>query len=137
MSSLVPYGWDEDWAAAFAPYAAQGLLPGRVVRVDRGSCDLVVTEEGVIRADTTYVTPHDPLRVICTGDWAAVDAPGARDDAVAGDHLPPMLGPGAWHILPDPRRLPEVLTTAATHGVPVSRLSARATRCEECGGPLV
>ncbi|MES2640366.1 MAG: hypothetical protein V4850_12815 [Myxococcota bacterium] len=32
-------------------------------------------------------------------------------DAVAGDHLPPMLGPGAWHILPDPRRLPEVLTT--------------------------
>lgn len=32
-------------------------------------------------------------------------------DAVAGDHLPPMLGPGAWHILPEPRRLPEVLTT--------------------------
>ena len=31
-------------------------------------------------------------------------------DAVARDHLPPMLGPGAWHILPDPRRLPEALT---------------------------
>ncbi|GHC55856.1 ribosome small subunit-dependent GTPase A [Streptomyces flavofungini] len=77
VDSLVPYGWDEDWAAAFAPYAAQGLLPGRVVRVDRGSCDLVVTTEGVIRADTTYVTPHDPLRVICTGDWAAVDPIGS------------------------------------------------------------
>jgi nitric oxide reductase NorD protein len=32
-------------------------------------------------------------------------------DAFARDHLPAMLGPGAWHILPDPARLPEVLTT--------------------------
>src|SRR5690606_14393494 len=29
---LTPYGWDEDWAAAFSPYARQGLVPGRVVR---------------------------------------------------------------------------------------------------------
>jgi nitric oxide reductase NorD protein len=36
---------------------------------------------------------------------------GLAIDAVARDHLPVMLGPGAWHILPDPRRLPEVLTT--------------------------
>ncbi|EPH46553.1 ribosome small subunit-dependent GTPase A [Streptomyces aurantiacus] len=85
--ALAPYGWDEEWAAAFAPYAERGLLPGRVVRVDRGSCDLVVTEEGVIRADTTYVTPHDPLRVICTGDWAAVDAPGG-DPRYVRDYLP-------------------------------------------------
>ncbi|WP_251015578.1 ribosome small subunit-dependent GTPase A [Streptomyces sp. ISL-99] len=72
---LAPYGWDEVWEAQFAPYAAQGLLPGRVVRVDRGQCD-VLTADGVVRADTTYVTPHDPLRVICTGDWAAVDPVG-------------------------------------------------------------
>lgn len=32
-------------------------------------------------------------------------------DAVARDHLPAMLGPGAWHILPDPSALPEALTT--------------------------
>ncbi|QDQ16646.1 ribosome small subunit-dependent GTPase A [Streptomyces spectabilis] len=85
--ALAAYGWDEDWEAAFAPYAERGLLPGRVIRVDRGSCDLVVTEEGVIRADTTYVTPHDPLRVICTGDWAAVDAPGG-DPRYVRDYLP-------------------------------------------------
>ncbi|MGI5403619.1 ribosome small subunit-dependent GTPase A [Streptomyces sp. CA-135486] len=72
---LSGYGWDESWDAAFAPYAEQGLLPGRVVRVDRGQCD-VVTADGLIRADTSYVTPHDPLRVICTGDWAAVDPDG-------------------------------------------------------------
>jgi ribosome biogenesis GTPase len=74
-SALAPYGWDADWADAFAPYAADGLLPGRVVRVDRGQCD-VVTADGVIRADTAFVTPHDPMRVVCTGDWVAVDPDG-------------------------------------------------------------
>lgn len=75
--ALAPYGWDEEWADAFAPYAAQGLVPGRVVRVDRGLCDLA-TPDGVIRADTEYVVPRDPMKVVCTGDWAAVDPEGAR-----------------------------------------------------------
>ncbi|MFD9033958.1 ribosome small subunit-dependent GTPase A [Streptomyces sp. NPDC059567] len=72
---LAPYGWDDDWADALAPYAAQGLLPGRVLRVDRGQCD-VVTPVGIVRADTEFVVPHDPLKVVCTGDWVAVDAAG-------------------------------------------------------------
>ncbi|OAH11124.1 ribosome small subunit-dependent GTPase A [Streptomyces jeddahensis] len=74
-SALAPYGWDDGWAAEFAPYAEQGLLPGRVVRVDRGQCDVAMAE-GVVRADTAFVTPRDPMRVLCTGDWAAVDAAG-------------------------------------------------------------
>ncbi|MFF8828101.1 ribosome small subunit-dependent GTPase A [Streptomyces sp. NPDC015131] len=73
--ALTSYGWDEGWEAEFAPYAAQGLVPGRVVRVDRGQCDLA-TAAGTVRADTAFVTPHDPLRVVCTGDWAAVDPAG-------------------------------------------------------------
>ncbi|GHB82912.1 putative ribosome biogenesis GTPase RsgA [Streptomyces cirratus] len=73
--ALAAIGWDDAWAAEFAPYEAQGLLPGRVVRVDRGQCD-VVTAQGTVRADTAFVTPHDPLRVICTGDWAAVEPAG-------------------------------------------------------------
>ncbi|MFJ9076035.1 ribosome small subunit-dependent GTPase A [Streptomyces sp. NPDC102278] len=73
--ALAPFGWDDAWAAEFAPYVAQGLVPGRVVRVDRGQCD-VMTADGIVRADTAFVTPHDPLRVICTGDWAAVEAAG-------------------------------------------------------------
>lgn len=72
---LSGYGWDEGWAAEFAPHAEQGLLPGRVVRVDRGQCD-VITAGGVLRADTAFVTPHDPLRVVCTGDWVAVEPGG-------------------------------------------------------------
>ncbi|MFC5800017.1 ribosome small subunit-dependent GTPase A [Streptomyces formicae] len=73
--ALAAYGWDEGWEAEFAPYAAQGLVPGRVVRVDRGQCD-VATPAGVIRADTEFVVPHDPMKVVCTGDWVAVDPEG-------------------------------------------------------------
>ncbi|MEW1869606.1 ribosome small subunit-dependent GTPase A [Streptomyces caelestis] len=74
-SALAPYGWDDAWADAFAPHDAEGLLPGRVIRVDRGRCD-VVTAGGVLHADTAFVTPHDPLRVVCTGDWVAVEPGG-------------------------------------------------------------
>ncbi|MFC9809129.1 ribosome small subunit-dependent GTPase A [Streptomyces griseoaurantiacus] len=72
---LAAYGWDEGWEAAFSSYADQGLLAGRVVRVDRGQCD-VVTAGGTVRADTAFVTPHDPLRVVCTGDWVALEPGG-------------------------------------------------------------
>ncbi|MFC8824621.1 ribosome small subunit-dependent GTPase A [Streptomyces sp. NPDC057137] len=72
---LALYGWDADWEAEFVPYAAQNLLPGRVVRVDRGQCD-VVTPDGTVRADTEFVVPRDPLKVVCTGDWVAVDPAG-------------------------------------------------------------
>ncbi|WP_406333877.1 ribosome small subunit-dependent GTPase A [Streptomyces sp. NBC_00203] len=74
-SALAPYGWDDAWADEFAPYASEGLIAGRVIRVDRGQCD-VVTADGVMRADTAFVTPHDPLRVVCTGDWVAVEPAG-------------------------------------------------------------
>ncbi|WP_326587270.1 ribosome small subunit-dependent GTPase A [Streptomyces sp. NBC_01294] len=74
--ALAAYGWDEGWEAEFAPYAAQGLVPGRVVRVDRGQCD-VATPAGVVRADTAFVVPRDPMKVVCTGDWVAVDPEGS------------------------------------------------------------
>lgn len=73
---LAVYGWDEGWEAEFAPYAAQGLLPGRVARVDRGLCD-VITPVGTVRADTEFVVPRDPMKVVCTGDWVAVDPEGS------------------------------------------------------------
>nr|WP_152892183.1 ribosome small subunit-dependent GTPase A [Streptomyces adustus] len=72
---LAGYGWDAGWETEFAPYAAQGLLPGRVVRVDRGQCD-VATPDGTVRADTEFVVPRDPMKVVCTGDWVAVDPDG-------------------------------------------------------------
>ena len=77
MHPLQPYGWDADWEAEFTPFAEQGLLPGRVVRVDRGLCD-VVTSVGTVRADTEFVVPRDPMKVVCTGDWVAVDPEGSN-----------------------------------------------------------
>ncbi|GAA1524377.1 ribosome small subunit-dependent GTPase A [Actinomadura kijaniata] len=68
---LVAYGWSEDLEHAFAPHREAGLVPGRVAVVDRGRCD-VITEDGVLRADTAPVVTDDPSSTPCTGDWAAV-----------------------------------------------------------------
>lgn len=86
-SALPAYGWDGSWESAFAPYAAEGLLPGRVLRVDRGQCDVVTADGTVVRADTAFVTPHDPLRVICTGDWAVLEPVGG-DPRYVRTYLP-------------------------------------------------
>ncbi|MFI6333674.1 ribosome small subunit-dependent GTPase A [Streptomyces sp. NPDC050535] len=75
LHPLTSYGWDDAWADEFTRFDSEGLLPGRVIRVDRGQCD-VVTADGVLRADTAFVTPNDPLRVVCTGDWVAVEPAG-------------------------------------------------------------
>ncbi|QPP10442.1 ribosome small subunit-dependent GTPase A [Streptomyces bathyalis] len=81
------YGWDSRVADAFAPYEDEGLLPGRIVRVDRGLCD-AVTAEGVVRAGTAPVATSDPTRTVCTGDWAALSTGTARDGSGA------QAGPG-------------------------------------------
>jgi ribosome biogenesis GTPase len=79
---LARYGWDDVWQAEFDAVVPgePGLLPGRVARVDRGLCD-VITARGVLRADTALVTPRDPVRIVCTGDWAVV----AHGQGAVGD----------------------------------------------------
>ncbi|MEU0054727.1 ribosome small subunit-dependent GTPase A [Streptomyces sp. NPDC006309] len=70
------YGWNDAFATDFGPYEADGLRPGRVVRVDRGSCEAVVAEDGrvtSVRAGTGPVASPDPVRNPCTGDWVALD----------------------------------------------------------------
>ncbi|MDX6349664.1 MAG: ribosome biosis GTPase / thiamine phosphate phosphatase [Streptomyces sp.] len=94
---LAGYGWDEEWDAEFTSHADEGLVPGRVVRVDRGLCD-VVTAAGTLRADTALVTPRDPMRIVCTGDWAAID-------------LTPAAGPAVRALLP--RRTTFVRSTSS------------------------
>ncbi|GGY75530.1 ribosome small subunit-dependent GTPase A [Streptomyces nitrosporeus] len=70
------YGWNDTFAAGFGPYEAEGLRPGRVVRVDRGSCEVVAVEDGQVvssRADTWPVASADLVNNPCTGDWVALD----------------------------------------------------------------
>ncbi|MBB0243589.1 ribosome small subunit-dependent GTPase A [Streptomyces alkaliphilus] len=73
---LLRYGWNEHVFDAFSPYAGQGLLPGRVVRVDRGGCRLI-TDRGAVRvehADTPagVIRDDDPTAPPCPGDWAVL-----------------------------------------------------------------
>ncbi|CAM06211.1 ribosome biogenesis GTPase [Saccharopolyspora erythraea NRRL 2338] len=65
VSSLSAYGWDDDLETSFAPHRRAGLVPARVVGVDRGRCD-VVTGAGPLRV--AFSAADGP----CTGDWAAV-----------------------------------------------------------------
>ncbi|SFC38647.1 ribosome small subunit-dependent GTPase A [Streptomyces aidingensis] len=69
---LRPYGWDEYADDAFAPYAGQGVVPGRIVRVHRARCE-VVTAHGPVHAGWRAEDAGDPTRIPCTGDWAVLD----------------------------------------------------------------
>ncbi|WP_049571110.1 ribosome small subunit-dependent GTPase A [Streptomyces sp. SBT349] len=93
-TGLSAYGWDDSLDDAFAGHRATGLLPARVVRVDRGQCD-IVTDDGPARA----VTEHglDPV----TGDWAALRPADERD----GPRLVALL----------PRRTAIVRASSARH----------------------
>jgi ribosome biogenesis GTPase len=73
-------GYDPDWAEAFAKtrtVEVDGLAPrpARVVRTDRGACDLL-DDAGPHRAtwgaDVLAAVAQDPRAVPSTGDWAVV-----------------------------------------------------------------
>ncbi|MFI7132739.1 ribosome small subunit-dependent GTPase A [Nonomuraea sp. NPDC050153] len=68
---LSAYGWDAGLEQSFASHRAAGLVPARVVGVDRGACD-VITESGPLRAGLALPETPDPLSSPCTGDWAAL-----------------------------------------------------------------
>lgn len=70
------YGWDAEWADAFAPYEDEGLTPARILRVDRNRC----TAFG-LAGQVTAAAPDAGLP--CTGDWAALgEVPGGQQPAV-------------------------------------------------------
>ncbi|MFD4661583.1 ribosome small subunit-dependent GTPase A [Kitasatospora sp. NPDC058444] len=77
-SALTGYGWTAELVELFTPFGEAGLLPARIVRVDRGQCDAVIAdpetgELRTLRFDTRPVGDADMINCPCTGDWAAVD----------------------------------------------------------------
>lgn len=78
---LTRYGWDDDWARQLAP----GDVPGRIVRVDRGECD-VVTADGVERvlSDSTRAQSEVAPAV---GDWVVL-GDGTSDKRIIARVLP-------------------------------------------------
>lgn len=75
LARLDRLGFDAGWREAFAPFAAHGLLPMRVVRVDRGAVDLL-GGSGQVRATfgggVLGAIAADPLAAPCSGDWAGI-----------------------------------------------------------------
>lgn len=65
---LAALGWDAEWAAAFAALAAEGSIPARVARVDRGACNAMAFD-GMRR-----VQLHPRTEWPVTGDWIALQA---------------------------------------------------------------
>ena len=75
MLDLATLGWDDGWNAAFEPYRADGLMPGRVAVQHRGAYD-VLTHEGEQRAKITsrLRRASDRTAMPVVGDWVALDA---------------------------------------------------------------
>ncbi len=70
---LSDLGWDSGFAEAFAPHA-DGCVPGRVARTDRGGVLTVETAGGSLRAHLAarFRRVADPLELPTVGDWVAV-----------------------------------------------------------------
>ncbi|MFI4949841.1 MAG: ribosome small subunit-dependent GTPase A [Caulobacterales bacterium] len=75
---LISYGWSETLQRDFAPFAAQGLAPARVIVQQRGLYRLA-TEAGEMEGRISgRFAPEAPLQAIgggypVTGDWVAVE----------------------------------------------------------------
>ncbi|MGI8684379.1 MAG: ribosome small subunit-dependent GTPase A [Acidimicrobiales bacterium] len=71
--ALLPFGWDDRVAALFAGLDVPGAVPGRVSRIDRGSC-MVVTDDGLVRASPYGAVARQAglVGAPATGDWVAV-----------------------------------------------------------------
>ena len=65
---LIEYGWTPDVATRLQGVLATDTYPGRVARVDRGSC-LVITDEGSVDAAAASSLEGGGVAV---GDWVAV-----------------------------------------------------------------
>lgn len=78
---LERYGWTTSVLTSFSDLLTDALVPGRVIRVDRGECD-VVTPTGPVRARVLDLT-------LCTGDWVTVGDRGGFPTVV---HLVPRAG---------------------------------------------
>ena len=73
-TKLLDLGWSPRWEALFAPYGADGLIPARVIRSDRGSA-LVAAAAGIMRAKPSVrllKSAAGAADLPVVGDWVAV-----------------------------------------------------------------
>lgn len=88
--NLAALGWDDTWHSRFAPLAAQGLQPARVVTEDKHHYTVVGTDGPLIAqvAGKFFRQRHDPSTLPKVGDWIAL-RPNPASDRVAIEALLP------------------------------------------------
>jgi len=88
-SALTAYGWSPALQEAFAPHAADGLIPGRIVIQQRGGYRLV-TEAGELdaRASGVLMKAASDAERPTAGDWVAVEARPGETTALVHHVLP-------------------------------------------------
>jgi ribosome biogenesis GTPase len=90
LPPLATLGWDDAWAQAFAPFAADGLVPGRVARENRG-IHRVLTETGEVVASAAgrlRLEARGRIDLPAVGDWVALRAETATVRAVVQGVVP-------------------------------------------------
>ncbi len=72
-NTLEPYGWNDSLSKRFQRFAAMGMIPGRVLRVDRGECT-VATNTGPMRCLWARLERSDESEAgpPVTGDWVGI-----------------------------------------------------------------
>jgi ribosome biogenesis GTPase len=68
---LKDLGWDDDWSTAFAPYAADQLVPGRVA-IEFNYIYRVFAESGELQTQHAGRLRHQAESLSAVGDWVAV-----------------------------------------------------------------
>ena len=64
-------GWDDTWAAAFAPHAAGGLIPARVA-IEFNYIYRAFAESGELQVQHSGKLRHEADSLSAVGDWVAV-----------------------------------------------------------------
>jgi ribosome biogenesis GTPase len=89
-ADLEALGYSDRWRALFAAEAAEGRVPARIARVDRGSV-VAATVEGATRAEASARLRRDalgPQDFPAVGDWVVLDPAPSHEVALVDAVLP-------------------------------------------------
>lgn len=85
-SELFHLGWDEGWERSWMASNSQfSGQKGRILRVERGECDVGIGEGGTVRAVSDSQRSQDLVAPV-TGDWVSV-SPEPDDDRWKIEHI--------------------------------------------------
>jgi ribosome biogenesis GTPase len=84
---LKDLGWDDDWSKAFAPFAAGGLVPGRVA-IEFNYIYRVFAESGELQVQHAGRLRHQADSLSAVGDWVAIRPSPGEDTGTIEAILP-------------------------------------------------